>query len=387
MANTGLNNFYQTIYAAFNVVSRELIGFIPRVSKDASAEMVTLNQPIRSPIVPMGEIQDITPSNISPTGASDETGYVNLQLTKQKKYTFHLTAEEEKGLMASGTVNDITMQRFAQAFRALGNAIEGDIAGLYRQASRAYGTPGTTPFATGDDFTDATEVGKILDDNGAPQFGRSLVLNTAAHAKLVGKQSALFKTNEAGGDGTRMSGNLNEMMLGFSFGKSGQLPKHDASQTLAGVAVNKAGGQAVGDTTLTVDGGGAGEILNAGDIITVAGSTSKYVAKAAAASATSLEIQAPGLTDAAADNAAVTALADYTPSLAFTRDAIHLACRVPAVPARGDGATERMYVTDPHTGLTFEVAVFGQYRQVTYEVGIVWGVVANKPEHMAILLG
>lgn len=385
MANS-LTGLYQTVYAAFNVVSRELIGMIPAVSKDAQAEQVTLNQPIRSPVVPAMPASDISPSNVSSTGDDQDIGYVDVNITKQRKVSFHLTGEEERGLMAGGTMPDITTQRFIQAFRTLANEIEGDLAGLYKYASRAYGTAGTTPFDTADDLTDLSNIGKILDDNGAPTTGRSLILNTAAMAKLQGKQSSVFKVNEAGEPMGRRMGAIG-MLLNFDIGVSGQLTEHDASHTLSGVAINKSGGEPIGTTALTVDGGGSGETLNLGDVITLAGDTEKYVAQAMAASATTLTINAPGLRSAAADNAAITALNDYLPNVAFTRDAFHLVNRVPAVPEGGDGADDRLYVSDPNSGLTFEIAVYRQYRQVTYEVGICWGSRAVKSEHAAILLG
>ena len=388
MANT-LTGLYQTIYTAFNVVSRELIGFIPAVSKDSRADQVTLNQPIRSPVVPKLTASDIEASNVSDTGGNRNVSFVDLNITKQRKVSFHLTAEEEKGLMAGGTGGDITMQTFAQAFRTLSNEIEGDLAALQTDAGYAYGTPGTTPFNTSDDLTDATGVMKILDDAGAPKYGRAMILNTKSVANLLGKQPSVFKVNEAGESMGRRFGAL-ENLYGFKFGVSAEMPRHDSHATAKGTdyLVNEATGAARGAETIAVDGGAASQPANVGDIVTFAGDTTKYrLATAIGASkATSIELKTGLLFPAPNDAALAFVTADYGINMAFTMDAIHLACRVPAVPEGGDSADDRIYVTDPHSGLIYEIAVYRQYRQVSYEVGICWGVVMNKPEHVALLI-
>ncbi len=384
MANS-LTGLYQTIYAAMNVVSRELIGMIPAVSKDSQAEQVTLNQSIRSPIVPAPAVTDIAPSNVSSTGEDMNVTHVNVEITKQRKTSFHLTAEEEKGLQAGGTMPDITTQRFIQSFRALGNEIEEDLAGLYKYASRVYGTLGTVPFNTADDLTELAQLGKILDDNGAPKSGRSLIMNTTALANLQGKQPSVFRVNEAGEPMGRRMGAIG-MLLNFDIGVSGQIPVHDSSSVTAG-KINNSDGEGVGETTLTVD-DYSSEPMKAGDIVSIVGDSNKYLlAEASAAGATSIVIAKPGLRLAAADDAVINhAATDYTPSLGFTRDAFHLACRVPAVPEGGDSADDRMYIMDPHSGLVYEVSIYKQYRQVTYEIGICWGVKAVNPEHAALLI-
>lgn len=73
--------------------------------------------------------------------------------------------------------------------------------------------------------------------------------------------------------------------------------------------------------------------------------------------------------------------------MAFSRNAIALATRAPALPAQGDSAQDRFLVTDPASGLTFEVSLYAQYRQIQFEVALAWGCQVVKPEHLALLLG
>lgn len=381
MANT-LTGLFPTVYAAFNVVSRERIGMIPAVSKDAQADEVTINQVIKSPIVPKATVTDITPGNIAPTGASESVDSVDIQITKQKKASFYLTAEEEKGLMTSGTVNTITMDRIVEGLRELSNQMEMDLVGLARGASRAYGTAGSTPFATADDLTDLSNMGKILDDNGAPSMGRSLILNTTTLAQLQGKQPSVFRVNENGDPMGRRMGAIG-MLLNFDIGVSGQYREH-VKGAGTGYLVNNAANESAGQTAIPVD-AGSGEV-KAGDIVTFAGDNNKYVVSVGGTGITTLTLAAPGLLEQADDNIAITIGNNFTPNLAFSRDAFHLACRVPAVNEGGDQASDRVIITDPISMMSFEFSRWPQYRQVTYEIAICWGVATIKPQHAAILL-
>ena len=45
----------------------------------------------------------------------------------------------------------------------------------------------------------------------------------------------------------------------------------------------------------------------------------------------------------------------------------------------------REVVTDPRSGLSFELAVYPGYRMVHYEIGVLWGAKVLKPEHICLL--
>ena len=95
----------------------------------------------------------------------------------------------------------------------------------------------------------------------------------------------------------------------------------------------------------------------------------------------------PGLRAALADNTAVTVGNNFTPSVAFNRQAILFGTRLPALPAEGDMAKMRETIIDPRTGIAFELAVYPGFRMVTYHLSLAWGQVVLKPEHVALLLG
>lgn len=383
MANT-LTNLIPTMYAGLNKVSRELVGIIPAVRRDSRVERAAVGQTVLSPVVPANSTYTITPAVNEPDTGDQTVGSVAITLTGASGYPIRYSGEEELGLGNAGTWEKIMEDNFAQAFRALGNRIEADLATLASKASRAYGTAGTTPFGTADNLTDLAGVNQILSENGAPVGDRHLVLNLAAGANLRGKQPTIWRVNEAGSqaDSARFDGSLGRLM-GFDLHESGQLVANTAG-TGSGYLINNASGYAVGSQSLTLD-TGTGTIL-AGNVVTLANDTNKYVVSSNYASNT-LALNAPGLRKANVDNAAVTVGATYTPSLAFSSDAIVLATRLPATPQAGDKAIDRYVITDPLSGLSFEVSMYPEYKRMLIEVAIVWGYEMVNAEHAVILLG
>jgi hypothetical protein len=78
---------------------------------------------------------------------------------------------------------------------------------------------------------------------------------------------------------------------------------------------------------------------------------------------------------------------NFTANVAFSQSSLILATRAPALPDGGDLAVDRMTITDPRSGISFEVAMYPQYRQMQYEVSAAWGVKGIKAAHAALLLG
>jgi hypothetical protein len=381
MANT-LTGMIPTLYEALNVVSREMVGFIPAVRRDSNAERAAVNQTVNVPLGEAGALEDITPG-INPANSGDTVvGTVPITITKSKAAPVRWNGEEQRAVSSSGTYNQVLADQFADAMRKLVNAVEVDLAIAAKQgASRAYGTAGTTPLGTANDLSDLAGVAQILDDNGAPIADRQIVFNSATIANLRGKQAVLFRVNEAGSSDMLRNGmtdRLQNMAVRYSAG----LTQHTKG-TGSGYLVNSTGIVA-GTTVIPVD-TGTGTIL-AGDVITFSGNNDKYVV-GTALSGGSLSINKPGARAVVADNTAITVGNNYTPNVAFSRNALVLAARAPAVPNGGDSADDSMFLTDPITGLTFEVRVYRQYRQVKYEVCLAWGVACIKPEHVALLLG
>lgn len=387
MANT-LTGLIPTIYAGLDVVSRELIGFIPNVQRDAKAESGAVGQTVRSPVVPAIATENITAGN-TPADSGDQTqGYVDLSITKSKAAPIRWTGEEQLSVTKDGVINTILVDQFSQAFRALANEVEADLAGLHIAASRAYGTAGTTPFGTAADLSDLAQANKILDDNGAPASGRAMIVGSAARANLEGKHSELFKVNESGDAGALLRQRQMRQLMGFQMGYSAGIVTSTAGTGASATTDNA--GYAVGATTLTLASAGTGTIV-AGDVITFAGDTNKYVVVSGDADVSgggTITIAAPGLRVAmSAATKAITVVAAAARNLFYSRNALILAARLPAMPEGGDDADDVMNVTDPVSGLTFQVALYRQYRRIKYEVGLAWGVKCVKPEHLGILLG
>jgi hypothetical protein len=209
-----------------------------------------------------------------------------------------------------------------------------------------------------------------------------LIINTTAGAAMR-TLAQLTKANEAN-DSTMLRQGVLLDIHGFAIRESAQI-QTPASGGMTGALFNGAG--AVGDTTITFDTGTVNTTgIVAGDVITV-GSYKYVVATGTTSTSGTFTINSPGLQAVVADNTAITVNSASARNLAFSRNAVLLATRLPSLPEEGDMAVMREIVTDPRSGISFELAVYPGYRMNVYEIAIAYDSLVIKPEHVAVLMG
>jgi hypothetical protein len=381
MANV-LTDLAADIYKAADVVGRELVGFIPASTINANgSERVAKGDTVRASFTRAATAVDVSEAMTIPEGTDQTVDNKTLSISNSRAVQIPYTGEDVRHLNNGIGFETVYGDQIKQAMRTLCNEIEADLAEeAYKNASRAFGTAGTTPFAS--NFDEVAEIRQILVDNGMPtNDGQcSLVLGTVASTNLR-QLAQLQSVNQAGGSDLLRQGVLLDLQ-GMAVRESAQIQSHTKG-TGASILVN--GALAVGDTSVDAD-GGSGTIL-AGDVVTFAAdSTNKYVVGTALSGGT-FALNPTGVRTAIADNNAITVGNSYTANVAFHRNALELAVRAPAVPNGGDAADDAITVQDPSSGLVFEVRVYRGYRKSMIEVAAAWGVKAFKPDFIATLMG
>jgi len=377
-----LTGLIPTLYEALNRVSREMVGFVPAVARDSNAERAAVGQTVRSPVGESGALEDITPGVSPASSGSTTVGFTDVVITKARVAPIRWNGEEQRGVGSGGIYNAVLADQFADGMRKIVNEVERDLAIVAKNnASRATGTAGTTPLGTAGDLSDLAGLARTLDDNGAPVGDRQFVVNSGTMANLRGRQSVLFRVNEAGSSDMLREG-MTDRLQNMALRYSGGIQAH-VRGTGAGYLTN--GNPALAAQSIAVQ-TGTGTIL-AGDVLAFAAdAVNRYVVGTALAGGV-VGINRPGIQVQPGAGNAITLANNYTPNFAFSRNALVLAARAPAVPEGGDSADDAMMITDPFSGLSFEVRVYRQYRQVKYEIGLAWGVAATKQEHIAMLIG
>lgn len=381
MANT-LTALAPIAYSAAKEVAAEPFGIIDAINVNFDDKGVAIGDTVKVPVAPARTQTDYTPAMTVTAGTDATATSTDVTITANKMVSWNITGEQERSLQNATADNTWFGQLLKQGMRELRNKAEvAAWTAAVDGASRAYGTAGTTPFAS--DLSALTNARKILQDNGAPLVDLSLVIDTNAGLALR-NLGVLQNAYQAGSDAERRTGRFLPQM-GFNIRETAAMSVKTVG-TASGATVNNAG-YAIGDTVLTLSSAGTGTIL-AGDILTFAGDTNKYVVASGDADVSNggtITLAAPGLRVAmSAATKAITVVSAWTGNLAMERSAIVGIMRPPLIPA--NPTISQLLVSDD-MGMTYLLVDAVGDGMRTMRLHLAYGFKTVNPEFSSIVLG
>jgi hypothetical protein len=386
MANT-LTALAPTLFDALGTVAGEPAGVLDSIDVRTSNLSINSDNSVTIPVAPVASTATYTPA-MTTTAASDQTASsITITYTANLESGFNLTGEDIRSLENGGdNMREWVRQNTEQSMRALRNAAAAAASLAIKQGgSRAYGTAGTTPFAS--DLTPLTNARKILRDNGAPMTDLQCVVDSSSYLNLI-NLGVVQQSYMAGSDAERRSGAVGKQ-FGFSIREDGNIASHTKG-TGTGYDIVGAG-EAVGQTVLSLEGGSSGTIL-AGDIVTFSGGTTdanKYCVvsggTATGAASGTITIGNPGLKIVKVDADEMTIGNSYSPNFAFERNAVVGFMRAPYIPENSNIKT--IPITDPKTGLSFTMCEITGDGMIKYRLHLAYGFKVIQSEYVVIILG
>ena len=365
------------LFSAAQTVSNEPFGVVNNITTDFSDKGVAKGDNVVVPIAPIRTATDFVPGAVTIQGDDSVATNVLVTITGSKKVSWHLTGEQIRSLDNGGDSKEWVRQLIAQGMRALRNLVEADAClAIKLGASRAFGTPTTTPFAT--DLSALTNLYKILKDNGAPMADLQCVFDTNAGLNLR-NLGIIQQAYQAGSAEERRGGNLLRQ-FGFQLSESAGIAQHVKG---GGSSYVTSGSTAAGvkDVVLVT---GSGTVLT-GDVVTFAAdANNKYVVNAGVAAPGTITLGRPGARVTIPTANALTIGGSYIANLAFEKSAVVGVYRPPLIPE--NPTIQQMKISDP-AGLTFLLLDIAQYGQRTWELHIAYGNKVVQSEHVAILMG
>lgn len=374
MANV-LTSLAADIYEAADRVGRELVGGVNAVKINSGAQEAAKGDTVRAAFTePQVVSTSYAPSMTIPEGTDQTVDNKTMSLGTYASIQIPYTGEDIKHLDNGAGYQTVYGYQVQQAFRAIANKIELDLMlNLGQNAGNAYGTAGTTPFAS--DLNDIPNIRKLLIDRGCPDDGMlSGIWNTTATVNIRNLAN-LYKVNEAG-SADLLRNNVLLDLYGLKIRESAQVAT-PAVGTGTSYVLN--GTHAIGATSITVK-TGSGTVV-AGDIVTI--DSDKYVATSGIASAGTFTI-ASGLLVAGADGDTVSIESQSTRNIVLHRDACELAMRPLANPYGGDLAKDSMIVQDDFSGLVFKLSHYVGFHKSMIEIGVLYGSMVWKPDFVCI---
>ena len=173
---------------------------------------------------------------VTPGATSQDTGDISpvsatIKLDRWMEAPFYLT---DKDLMEAN--RGVIPMQASEAVKAIANDVNATLLGLGRKFYGMVGTPGTTPFST---VVDATNARKVLNRQLAPVNDRRIVLDPDAEAAALGLSG--FADVSKSGDARPIIDGTIGRKYGFDWAMDQQVPSFEASvMTEGALTVNGA---------------------------------------------------------------------------------------------------------------------------------------------------
>ena len=189
----------------------------------------------------------------------DNEQFTTLTVASQKHIGFNFTSAE-----LTMQLDDFAERVLKPRISQLASSIDADVANSYKAIFQSVGTPGTTP-ATSLVLLQAQQK---LNEAAAVMSPRYATVNPAANAGLVEGMKGLFNPTDTISRQFK-NGMMGMGVLGFEeINMSQSIKVHTTGTRTSATTTNGASSQ--GATTIALT-GGANEVINAGDVFTIAG--------------------------------------------------------------------------------------------------------------------
>jgi len=378
-----LTDILPPVYKGVQEVTRESVGFINGGMVNRSEESAAHNSPVSSIFAGKATSSDVTGGMNFPTATATTGTKRTLTMSGYKASQVEVRGEQMKLIGQGSGFSKYMQDAVSEAVRTLALEVESTARDAV-QNDVLFGANLVTPFAS--DLDAAAEIRERLQIMGASEMDRSLVLDYGTAANLL-KQSDYRADSERTDDGMLRSGQLGRVFGLQPYESSRRI---SVASTNPGNSAQTAAAGDVGATSIAIDGASNNLNLN-GAFVRFGADNSGFIYKVSTARAAGGRQQAlsgssgflnipGGLRTAIADNTAIDAVGNATGVIvAFPMRALEIACRMPET--GDDSARSAEPVTDPVSGLTFRVAMYGGYHNFMIDISCVFGAKLWNAEH------
>lgn len=370
MANT-LSTFFPKLLAQGLMALRQN-AVVPRyVNREYENEGGQLGSTVSIPVPSAISATSVTPGPTPPNNTDLTSTSKTITLDQWKEARFYMS-DKDKLQVARGYLPTTA----SEAIKAIANVVDSAILAQYVDIYNHAGTAGTTPFAT--DLSEFLEARKRLINSLAPMNPWFCLLDADAEANALGLRAFQDASFRGDADGIRQGD------IGFKLGAAWAVDQNIPTHT-AGSASGATCAVVAGNTTMTLDSAGTGDIV-AGDAITVDSVQYTVVTGDTDVSdgGTIVVDRAPAANSAS--GTAITVAANAVQNIVAHRDAFAFVNR-PLITSDDEGLGRFLTQVDPVSGLALRLELVRGYKQTMYSFDVLYGTETIRPEFACRLMG